>query len=239
MPPHEPPPITEAQYWRDYELIDNDIHAAIVCCYTHRAISHLVATDPEIYARVNANPEFWQATAYSLQNMLFILLSRILGHSSGVHTVHQLLNATIARQDLFTKDARRARVLAVPGGKWTPEALAEYDRNNTWEPTGANLRTLKTDLRPHTKKLEEIYSPIRDQVAHIILKDDTAIADLYTKTQKSDLDEILQFLHGLVKAIRDRKSGGQPHDIKADNYGFRAKANRIMKETEDMLRSLQ
>ena len=103
----------------------------------------------------------------------------------------------------------------------------------------ANLRTLKTDLKPHTKKFEEIYRPIRDQVAHIILKDDTAIADLYEKTQKSELDEILQFLHGLVKAIRHMAYNGQPHDIKADNYGFCAKANRIMKETEDMLRELQ
>jgi hypothetical protein len=124
MPPHEAPPITEEQYWRDYELIDNSIHAAIVCCYTHRAISYLVATDPEIYARVNANAEFWQTTAYSLQNMLFILLSRILSHSRGVHPC---INLGVRRlpDRIYSPRARAAPAFSRCPAQSGRQALAE------------------------------------------------------------------------------------------------------------------
>lgn len=149
--------ITEDQYWRDYDLISNDVHAAMVICYTHRAINHLAATDVTTSSKMNANLEFWQATSYSLQSMLMITLARVLDANGDVHSVHKLLSATIARPEFFSRSARRTRVLSVPGGTWTPEALAEYDRNNTWEPTSADLRTLKKDLAQYKAIFDNIY----------------------------------------------------------------------------------
>jgi len=126
----------------------------------------------------------------------------------------------------------------MPAPPWEAAALEEYDRNNTWEPTSDDLRRLKKDLRPHKAKFDEIYRPIRDQVAHIILKNDLEVAELYREALKTDIDQILCFLHGLVKAIWYMAYNGQPHDINKDHYGYAAKRNRIIKETETMLRGL-
>lgn len=49
---------------------------------------------------------------------------------------------------------------------------------------------------------------------------------------------MLCFLHGLVKAIRYMAFNGQPPDIKRDNYGYARKANKVMRDTEEMLRAL-
>ena len=70
--------MTEAEYWQDYEIIKNDVHAAMVSCYTHRTINHIAATDVGILEKMNLQPEFWQVTSFSLQNSLFIVLANNL-----------------------------------------------------------------------------------------------------------------------------------------------------------------
>jgi hypothetical protein len=80
--PAGPPPLSEPEYWRDYDIIRNDVHAAMVSCYTHRAITHIAATDTDIALRMNRNPDFWRVTLFSLQNTLFIVLARILDSDS-------------------------------------------------------------------------------------------------------------------------------------------------------------
>src|ERR1039457_4244587 len=204
--------MTDVEYWRDYDVIRDDVHAAMVSCYTHRAINHLAASDTRVWTRMNSNAEFWQVTSYSLKNTLFIVLSRILDQSSSApHSVHKVLSATIAHPEFFSRAARRARKLGIPGSGWDPNILAESDKDR-WEPTAQDLRTLQKDLKPFRAKFDEIYRPIRNQIAHIIRKDDAQIADLYSKTQKGDIDEILCFLHGLIKAIRHMAYNGQPRD---------------------------
>lgn len=198
--PGGPPPLSEAEFWRDYDLIRDDVNAAMLSCYTHRTINHIAATDMGVWAKMNRNPEFWQVTAYSLQNALFIVLARILDHDGTLHSVHKVLNATIAHPEFFSKAARRARKLSIPGSGLDPALLDQYDQD-TWEPTAQDLRTLKKDLKPYKARFDAIYRPIRDQIAHIILKDPALVADLYSKTQKTDIDAILCFLHSLVKAI--------------------------------------
>jgi hypothetical protein len=37
--------LTEREYWHDYEIIKNDVHGAMVSCYTHRAINHVAALE--------------------------------------------------------------------------------------------------------------------------------------------------------------------------------------------------
>jgi AbiU2 len=233
-----PPPLTEEQYWRDYKAIEDDVHAAMVICYTHRALNHVPAGDATLSAKMNATPEFWMVTSSTLQSMLFIVLARILDHDPDVHSVHKLLNATIAHPEYFSKAARRARALRNASTPWEPEMLAEYDRNNIWEPTAADLRTLKKDLGPHKAKFDDIYRPLRNHVAHIILTTDSEVQELYRGALKSDIDQILSFLHGLVKAIWDMAYNGQPRNINKDNYGYAEKRNRVIKEVETMLRSL-
>jgi hypothetical protein len=73
--------MTEEEYWRDYDIIRNDVNAAMVSCYTHRAINDFAVADRKIYRRLNRQPDFWRITSFSLQNSLFIVLARIRSSS--------------------------------------------------------------------------------------------------------------------------------------------------------------
>lgn len=239
MTPNGPPPLTEAEYWRDYEIIKNDVHAAMVSCYTHRTINHIAATDMDIVVKMNRQPEFWMVTSFSLQNSLFIVLARLLDSDPGVHSIHSVLNATIAHPEFFNHAALRARKLAIPGAPRNPPPpwLDEYVAA-AWEPTTQDLRALKKALAPHKAKFDQIYRPIRHQIAHIILKDDAAIAALYSRTLKADIDEILRFLHCLIKSIWYLAYNAERPDLNGDHYGYANSVAEITAETEAMLRSL-
>ena len=212
------PSLTEKDYWRDYSLIRDDVNAVMVSCYTHRTLNRIAAKDRAIRQKLNRTPDFWRVTSFSLQSTLFIVLARILDHDNDVHSVHQLLNATIAHPEFFTKDALRARKLSVPGTPPNPPWLDDYIRN-AWVPSTANLRALKKALAPYKKNFDATYRPIRHQIAHLIVKDEQAIADLYSKTLKTDIDEILSFLHNLIQTIRDLAYNAEPPDLVGDKHG--------------------
>jgi hypothetical protein len=227
--------LTEREYWHDYEIIKNDVHGAMVSCYTHRAINHVAATEMDILEKMNGSAEFWQVTSFSLQNTLFITLARILDSDRDVHSIHQVLNATIAHPEFFNHAALRARKLSVPGGQWNPKFLDEYVAG-AWEATTQDLRVLKKALAPHKTKFDEIYKPIRNQVAHIILKDDARVADLYSRTLKTDIDEILCFLHSLIKSIWCMAFNAEAPNLNGDHYGYAERVRQITRDTENMLR---
>jgi hypothetical protein len=53
---------------------------------------------------------------FSMQNTLFVVLTRILDSDSDVHSIHHVVNATIAHPEFFNHDALRAGKLGIPGG---------------------------------------------------------------------------------------------------------------------------
>jgi hypothetical protein len=233
------PPLTEEEYWRDYGIIRDDVNAAMVTCYTHRAINHIGATDENILEKMNRTSDFWRATSFSLQNTLFIVLARILDSDPEVHSIYPVINATIAHPEFFNRSALRARKLGIPGGQWNMLFLDDYV-SKAWEPAADDLRLMKRALAPHKRKFDAIYKPIRNQhVAHIALKDASLIADLYNKTQKTDIDEILLFLHSLIAAISDLAHNAARPNLTGDNYGYARRVAEITAETEKLLRQLR
>jgi hypothetical protein len=150
------------------------------------------------------------------------------GSDPGVHSIYRILNGATAHPEFFNKDALRARKLGVPGGAWDFKNLDVYVAN-AWEPTVRDLRMLKKALAPHKAKFDAIYKPIRDQIAHIILKDEGSVADLYSRTLKTDIDEILCFLHSLVKAIWHLAFNAHRPKLTQDNYGY---AGRVAQNLE-------
>src|SRR3569833_2509189 len=149
MAPNGPRPMTEAEYWQDYEIIKNDVHAAMVSCYTHRTIIHIAATDMDILEKMNRQPEFWQVTSFSLQNTLFIILARLLDSDPDVHSIHPAMNATIAHPEFFNHAALRARKLSIPGTPQTPPP-PKQDENfaDSWEPPTQEMRDQKKAHAP-------------------------------------------------------------------------------------------
>jgi hypothetical protein len=235
--PVGPPPLNEREYWRDYDIIRDDVHAAMVSCYTHRTINHIAATEPEILEKINKCAEFWQVTSFGLQNTLFIVLARILDSDPDVHSIHHVLNATIAHPEFFNHDALRARKLGIPGGQWDQNFLDEYVAA-AWVPATQDLRSLKKALAPHKAKFDAIYKPIRNQIAHIILKDQGLVDDLYSRTLKTDVDDILRFLYCLVKSIWYMAFNAERPNLNGDHYGYAERVAQITRDTESMLQSI-
>ena len=218
--------LTEMEYWSDYNIVRSDIRAAIMGCYTHRTLNHAEVSDQDISRRLDRQPDFWRIISFSLLNSLFIFLARILDSDSKLHSIYQALNATTAHPEFFSKAALRARKLRSssigdPNAPWLDECV-----QNAWEPTARDLRGLKKALAPHKTKFDDIYKPIRDQIAHIIHKDEQAVAALYAKTLKTDIDDILSFLHSLVESIWEMAYNGTQPNLVGDNYGFAAPSHK-------------
>jgi len=147
------------------------------------------------------------------------------------------LNATIAHPEFFNHAALRARKQSIPGTPRNPPWLDEYVAA-AWEPTTKNLRALKKALAPHKAKFDQIYKPIRNQIAHIILKDDASVAALYSRTLKADIDEILRFLHCLITSIWYLAYNAERPNLNGDHYAYAQRVAEIAAETEAMLRSI-
>ncbi|HMD48403.1 MAG TPA: hypothetical protein VKG79_04870, partial [Bryobacteraceae bacterium] len=200
-------------------------------------INRVAATETDVALRMNGHAEFWRISSMSLQTALFIVLARILDSNDNVHSIHQVLNATMAHPEFFQGAAIRARKLALPGLPWAPGLLDECIQR-AWEPTAQDLRLLKKLLAPHTAKFDAIYRPIRNQIAHIILKDESLILGLYNRTQKDDIDELLCCLHTLVHAIREMWINGRHPELSGDNYGYARRVAEIDHATERLLREI-
>jgi hypothetical protein len=197
--------LTEDQYWRDYEIIRNNIYAAVVSCHTHNVITHVAANDTDVLQKLRRHGEFWNLTLANLQTTVFIVLAQIFDPDPSVHSIHQVLNATTAHPEFFSKTALRTRKLkmSAAGSEWNPADLDRYVEN-AWEPTVPDLRLLKRALAPHKAKFDANYKPLRDQVyAPIVVKDELLVAVLFSKTLKKEIDEILCFLHSLIFAIKE------------------------------------
>jgi len=68
------------------------------------------------------------------------------------------------------------------------------------------------------------------------LKDEVLVADLFSKTLKTDIDEILCFLHSIICAIKELAFNASPPNLNDDNYGYRKRVAEITEETERLLR---
>ncbi len=207
----------------------------MVSCYTHRTINELADADQKIYQRLDRHRDFWRVTLFGLQNSLFVVLARILDSNPKLHSIYQVLNATTAHPEFFSKSALRARKLSIPGSDPNPPWLDEYVPK-AWEPSIQDLRGLKKALAPHKTKFDDVYKPIRDQIAHIIFKDEQSIGGLYDRTLKSDIDEILCFLHGVIRAIWEMAYNAAEPKFNGDNYGYANRVAEIRRQTEELLR---
>jgi hypothetical protein len=172
-----------------------------------------------------------------MHNSLFIVLARILDSDPKLHSIYRVLNATTGHPEFFSKAALRARKLRTPGTEPNPPWLDEYVQN-AWEPSVQDLRGLRKALAPLKAKFDDIYKPIRDQIAHIIFKDEHSTGSPYSRTLKADIDEILCFLYSLIGAIREMAWNAAEPNLNGDNYGYATRVAEITKEAEELLREL-
>jgi hypothetical protein len=108
--------------------------------------------------------------------------------------------------------ARRRKTDHITGPD--PPWLLKYV-NEAWEPTASDLKPLLTALTPHQAKFKSIYQPIRHvYFAHRGMASQQAVQQLFGKTLKKDVVEILKFLHTVLWTIRDMASNGRKPELK-------------------------
>jgi hypothetical protein len=224
--------MTESEYWRDYELIRDEVNIAIESFYTYLEVHRCAAEDENVYLAFNENPTFWAMQRYSLQTTFFIALGRIFDHGKDSHSIHKLLTSTINHQDYFSKAALAKRKT---NGESIPDWLDDY-LVDVFVPSSEDLKELKRSLKTHTKKFESTYRDIRNNVfAHRILKEQEHVSDLFENTQIKEIDEILYFLYDLLIALRELFQNGTRPELGISNYDYK---DRVKKTTRAVLGSI-
>jgi len=183
----------EFHYRRDLGLVENDIANGIEAVYVERTINKLALEDPRAFTILNANALFWTLQIRCLHTTIFMTLGRIFDHKA--HSIQKVLAATVENPQLFSKEAIVLRKLV--GGK-RPEWLDEYLKD-LWIPNPDDLQPLIEETERFRKIYETVYRPIRSKVyAHRVLKEDAEVANLFQKTNVSELEEMFRFLYKLA-----------------------------------------
>jgi hypothetical protein len=238
MTTHHDQAADEAEYWRQFHMMRNELAGAVRSNHVYLTINNLVLSENEVGLKLNEHGDFWQLNAVALQTTFFIAFGKLFDPRRGTVSIPRVLDATIARPHLFAKEALRERKrkdnqIVGPDPKW----LVDYMKT-AWEPTEQDLALLKGALKPHQKKFKHIYQPIRHRFyAHRSDEDEKSIADLFAKTRISEIDEILGFLHTLIWEIQDLYQNGRKPNL--SNFdGYKGYVTEITRNTEEFVHQL-
>jgi AbiU2 len=227
--------MTQAEYWADYEVTQNEVATAIESFYAHLELNNYASEDPAVLRGFSDAASFWITTRYSLITTFFITLGRLFDEDGDAHSIHKLLKATGAHPEYFSRDALAERKRLASGGGVEPDRLADYLKN-AWEPDAASLRELRRALIPYTKKYQAFYEPIRHKVfAHKALKDTASVDALFCKAIIHDIEEVLNALHDLLAVIWQLYHNGIKPEFGSKQYGYNARITRVKTTTRRAL----
>lgn len=196
----------ETEFWRDYELIRGEVDRSIETFYTYLSIHKVANDNREIYLTMNRNPSFWNINLYALQTTFFITMGRIFDDGKDAHSVHKLVSSALAHPEFFSKEALAKRKTR---GQGKPTWLEEY-LENVFEPGIADLRSIKSQLKPFRKMFDEAYRDIRNSVfAHTLIKESESVSKLFGKTKISAIGEILYVLKDMLEAMWQLYNNGR------------------------------
>jgi len=97
------------------------------------------------------------------------------------------------------------------------------------------LRALKKALVPFTKKIEAVYRPIRHLIAHNLAISEAEKAELFSKANIGEIDEILYFLHDLMQNLWQLYYNGRIPELGTSDRHYK---ERIKSTTKHALRRL-
>jgi hypothetical protein len=230
--------MTQAEYWADYEVIQNEVTTAIESFYAHLEMNTYASEHPAVLRGFNEAPSFWITVRYSLITTFFITLGRLFDKDGGAHSLHKLLRVTVAHPEYFSRDALAERKRLASGGV-EPDWLADFVKD-AWEPDSAALRKLRHALTPSTKKYTAVYKPIRHTVfAHRELKDRASVDALFSMAIIHDIEDVLNALHDLLTAIWQLYYNGIKPELGIKKYGYEERIERVKTTTRLALASVK
>lgn len=207
-------PISEAEYWRMFDAVRGDVDAAIKTNHAYNKIHELGGQSRTIYDEYQRFAHFWNVSSYAFQAAFFGSFGRIFDSRSDVFSIQKLIAVTVDNPWLFSKAAlrerkRQASQIRDADPQWLIDFVADAH-----EPSRSDLEVVQAALAPHYNKFISIYRPIRHRfVAHRNTDSRQAIEALFNKTLKSDVEDILCFLHTALTAIWEIAWNGRPLDL--------------------------
>ena len=183
--------ITEQEYWEHAQIVSAEVSDTRAIFHTYEEILRLGSEEDAVFKAFNANAMFWTVQKVSLQTTIFVALNRLFETDPNALSIQRLLNETLAHPELFSNDALRKRKGDLKIAAEHMDALID----SAWVPVDASeLRYLKRELKPHFRKVTEIYQPIRHwYYAHRLLQTDKPVAELFSLTSRNEVAQILDF----------------------------------------------
>lgn len=106
---------------------------------------------------------------------------------------------------------------------WLPDFLSD-----AWEPTGADLQEIHARLKPTANKYRNIYEPIRNKVfAHRDIG--VNINSLFGKTQKSEIEQILNDLRDMLETVEQIYLNGRKPEFNQRTYDDKERIGAIVR----------
>jgi hypothetical protein len=218
--------MTEAEYWAEFQTVQNEVALAIECFHAHQEINNYATEDPAVLRGFNEAAYFWITVRYSLLTTFFITLGRLFDTDGEAHSLGKLLRVTAEHPEYFSRDALAHRKRQSTGGG-EPQWLAGFMKD-TWQPETADLRALRRALSPWRKKYEAFYQPIRHEVfAHKALPDSAGVNALFSKAIIQEIEEVLSALHDLTSAIFHLYQNGTKPELGGRDYGYARRVEEI------------
>jgi hypothetical protein len=170
----------------------------------------LLANDPEILRLLNEAPLFWKTTRHALLLAAFVALGRLFDQNSR-HNLDRLLTTASEDLTLFSRAGLAKRRQAE--GMGAAEA-ATYVAT-AYEPTVADFRAFRRQVRGWRRTYEARYRDIRDKIfAHKELSDQTDTRPLFENTNIEEMKRLFAFLHALHTALWELLHNGRRPELR-------------------------
>jgi hypothetical protein len=224
--------MSEVSYWNDFQFIENEVSRAIELFYIADELNNLARENSAVLKRFNEAPRFWIMQRYAFDVALYIELGKIFDSGKDALSIHDLVQATVDNPAYFSKTSLRARKSQAT----TKPAWLDAYMDEVTEPTSVKLEALRNALSPFTKKMTQVYRPVRNKiVAHNIARDTSETEVLFAKTNREDIKELLYFLHDLVQNLWQLYHNGRIPKLESSDRNFHL---RIREETRRAIQRL-
>jgi len=227
--------MTETEYLHELDVLDTEVDHAYETFHVLEEINQLSKDNEAVFSVLNANAVFWNTQARGLQTSLFVGLARIFDSDLKAHSIHRVVNLTLGHPEFFSKDSLYKRKMQLANNvepEWLNERVQE-----AWSPKDASeLRYLKKALTPQTKIHDSVYRPIRNNFYGHRTRGISETIKLFDKTNRIELENMLDFLRDLIFAIRNLYNNGiQPV---LGSISFDKSKAAIRKEAQNVLLAL-
>lgn len=227
------PPVTEAAYSMELDIVADEIYEAVYIHHVMEEINQLAKEDANVLLAMNEQALFWRAHREASQAALFMCLGRIFDTNDTASSIHRLVRITRVNLQLFSKASLRARKI---GHGPEPPWLSAHLRG-IWEPqTSDDLKFLRDALKPHAQLFESVYKPIRHSVyGHRLMSDEEAGIALFPQTNRDAVGRILDFLHDLIESVKELYVNGTKPELGRD---FKEYNQRVREDARNVMRRL-